>query len=47
MDLENASDLAKLEDCCSYLRPLEEQSVIMDEVQNRPALFPELRGLFD
>ena len=47
LDLENASDLAKLEDCCSYLRPLEEQLVIMDEVQNRPALFPELRGLVD
>ena len=47
LDLENAADLAKLDDCTSYLRPLEKQLVIMDEVQHRPALFPEIRGLID
>ena len=47
LDLENAADLAKLDDCASYLRPLEKQLVIMDEVQHRPALFPEIRGLID
>lgn len=47
LDLENAADLAKLEDCVGYLKPLEEHLVIMDEVQNRPSLFPEIRGLID
>jgi len=47
LDLENAADLAKLDDSVSYLKPLEEQLVIMDEVQHRPALFPEIRGLID
>lgn len=47
LDLENAADLAKLDDCVSYLKPLEKQLVIMDEVQHRPALFPEIRGLID
>lgn len=47
LDLENAADLAKLEDCVGYLSPLEEHLVIMDEVQNRPSLFPEIRGLID
>lgn len=47
LDLENAADLAKLDDSVGYLKPLEEQLVIMDEVQHRPALFPEIRGLID
>ena len=47
LDLENAADLAKLDDCVSYLKQLEKQLVIMDEVQHRPALFPEIRGLID
>lgn len=47
LDLENASDLAKLEDCVGYLKPMEDQLVIMDEVQHRPKLFPEIRGLID
>ena len=47
LDLENASDLAKLDDAAGYLKPLEEQLVMMDEVQHRPALFPEIRGLID
>jgi predicted AAA+ superfamily ATPase len=47
LDLENVTDLAKLDDCVSYLKPLEQQLVVMDEVQNRPGLFPEIRGLID
>ncbi|MEM6822731.1 MAG: ATP-binding protein [Verrucomicrobiota bacterium] len=47
LDLENAADLAKLDDAVGYLKPREEQLVIMDEVQHRPALFPEIRGLID
>lgn len=47
LDLERASDLAKLEDAAGYLEPLENKLIILDEVQNRPGLFPELRGLID
>ena len=47
LDLENAGDLAKLEDSVSFLTPLEEQLVVIDEVQHRPGLFPEIRGLID
>ena len=47
LDLENVTDLAKLEDSVGYLKPLEEKLVVMDEVQNRPSLFPEIRGLID
>jgi len=47
LDLENVADLAKLEDAVSYLGPLEEQLIIIDEVQHRPGLFPEIRGLID
>ncbi len=47
LDAEKAADLQKLEDAVGYLRPLEEKLVIIDEVQNRPSLFPELRGLID
>ena len=47
LDLENAADLAKLEDSVGYLEPLENKLIIMDEVQHRPNLFPEIRGLID
>ena len=47
LDLENAADLAKLEDSADYLKPLENRLIIMDEVQHRPNLFPEIRGLID
>lgn len=47
LDLENAADLAKLEDCVGYLKPLEDRLIVMDEVQNREGLFPEIRGLID
>lgn len=47
LDLENAADLARLEDSVGYLEPLENHLIIMDEVQHRPNLFPEIRGLID
>ncbi len=47
LDLENVTDHTKLNDCVGYLSPLEKTLVIMDEIQNRPGLFPEIRGLID
>ena len=47
LDVENVTDNAKLDDPVGYLTPLEHQLVIIDEVQNRPSLFPEIRGLID
>lgn len=41
------TDLAKLDDCVAYLQPLENELVVIDEVQSRPGLFPEIRGLID
>jgi len=45
-DLENAEDLALLEDPLLALRPLR-GLVVIDEVQRRPELFPTLRVLAD
>lgn len=47
MDLEKRSDVAKLDDCVGYLEPLEDTLIILDEVQTRPGLFSEIRGLID
>jgi predicted AAA+ superfamily ATPase len=47
LDLENPSDLNKLDDPTLFLEPLQHQTVILDEVQRVPALFPILRGLID
>lgn len=47
LDLENPSDLAKLENPALFLDPLANQTVILDEVQKFPALFPVLRGIID
>ncbi len=47
LDLENRRDYAKLDDCVSFLEPLEDQLIVIDEVQSRPGLFPEIRGLID
>ena len=47
LDLERVRDNAKLDDAVGYLGALEDQLVILDEVQARPGLFPELRGLID
>lgn len=47
LDLENPADLNKLNDPGLFLEPLQQQTVILDEVQRVPALFPVLRGLID
>lgn len=47
LDLENVTDQAKLDHAVDFLRPFESELVIIDEVQNRPGLFPEIRGLID
>jgi uncharacterized protein len=47
LDLENPSDLAKLEDAEYYLAQHAGRTVCIDEVQRRPDLFPVLRVLID
>jgi predicted AAA+ superfamily ATPase len=47
LDLELDSDLAKLYDAEAYLRRFENQLLVIDEVQRKPALFPEIRALVD
>lgn len=47
LDLERPSDLAKVGDAELYLRSVADSLVIIDEVQNRPDLFPVIRSLID
>ncbi len=47
LDLENPADLNKITDPELFLEPLKEKTVILDEVQRVPGLFPVLRGLID
>jgi predicted AAA+ superfamily ATPase len=47
LDLETASDRAKLADPESYLASHEDRLVILDEVHRAPELFQSLRGLID
>ncbi len=47
LDLENPDDLAKLNNPSLLLEPLADQTVILDEVQKVPSLFPVLRGIID
>lgn len=47
LDLETASDRARLTDPETYLAAHEDELVILDEVHRAPELFQELRGLID
>ena len=47
LDMELPSDYRRLEDAESYLAPLNDKCVIIDEVQLVPTLFPLLRALVD
>jgi predicted AAA+ superfamily ATPase len=47
LDLENPDDLIKLTNPSLFLDPLVEKTVIIDEVQKMPTLFPVLRGIID
>lgn len=46
-DLEDPDDLAKFANPRLLLEPLEDKTVILDEVQRMPDLFPILRGVID
>ncbi len=47
LDLENPDDLAKLNNPALFLDELAGHTVILDEVQKLPTLFPVLRGIID
>ena len=47
LDLENPSDLIKLSDPSLFLEAYSDHTIILDEVQKLPSLFPELRGIID
>ena len=47
LDLEKASDLNKLSDPELFLSQHTDKTVILDEVQHLPQLFPLLRSLVD
>lgn len=47
LDLETISDYAKLSDAETYLGEHENKTVIIDEVQRLPGLFPLFRALID
>jgi uncharacterized protein len=47
LDLEKASDKAKLADAELFLKTHENKTVILDEIQMMPELFTELRSLID
>lgn len=47
LDLERQEDLAKITDASVYLRTHADKLVILDEIQKRPDLFKDLRGLID
>lgn len=47
LDLERREDRARLFDLTSYLERHENELVILDEIQNLPELFSELRGIID
>lgn len=47
LDLESASDRQKLSDPVLYLANYSDKLVILDEIQNMPSLFNELRGIID
>jgi predicted AAA+ superfamily ATPase len=47
LDLERMEDLIKLDNAASYLETRKDECVILDEIQRRPELFPEMRSLID
>jgi len=47
LDLESDIDLARLSDPGLFLRTNQAKTIIIDEVQNMPELFPLLRSLID
>lgn len=47
LDLESASDRQKLSDPVLYLANHTDKLIVLDEIQNMPSLFNELRGIID
>ncbi|MEL6945402.1 MAG: AAA family ATPase, partial [Bacteroidota bacterium] len=47
LDLERPRDLAKLEDLEALLAIYPNHLIILDEIQRKPSLFPELRSAID
>lgn len=47
LDLENPADLAALNHPVEFLNSVKEKTVIIDEIQRRPELFPALRSIID
>lgn len=45
--MERYEDLAKLENPSLYLESRYDECIILDEIQKRPEIFPELRSLID
>lgn len=47
LDLESPLDLKKVEDFSTYFAANREKLIILDEIQRRPELFSEIRGIID
>lgn len=47
LDLENSSDLLKVEDISIFHKVNSEQLIILDEVQQFPNIFKDIRGIID
>jgi len=47
LDLENPDDQIKLDNPSLFLDPLSDQTIVLDEIQRIPDLFPALRGIID
>ncbi len=47
LDLEDANDLAKLQDPKAYLLSHNDKLIILDEIQRLPEVFRSLRGIID
>ncbi len=47
LDLENPRDIAKLQDPVLYFEDNIDKCIILDEIQNKPELFPILRSMVD
>lgn len=47
LDLENPTDLQKLQDSFTYLGSLQQHCIVIDEIQLKPELFSQLRPLID
>jgi uncharacterized protein len=47
LDMENPADLNKMSDPLLFLEQIGDKTIILDEIQRIPSLFPVLRGLID